>query len=464
MKQALMDSSPLKKSSRDIYLHFLDRELLTAIGAYGHIPYSNIVQDLRLILFSTYESAYLSTSLIFENQYSRKIFKEFPLLFQAGHIELALKENSLASFILSKREQYKHASELYRFYYDDTWKIVAEFSPVFRSKTMDTGKFLENDIVANIQEKGVFQSANKLDIDVSSNEIEILEPYIVDSLRERNGLAVTKLLFSSSYNKKYTSKPARKAFNIKVNESYVKAYLHEFSGTIATGLSSGIEYFSYLCPTFPLHHLPLWRQIYLRLGCLRFIRNMNQEEILIVRESPEFHNFIRRIRVLIREAMNSIEEQLDLNLLNVTYFLSNLKITLTDSINTTLSSPKNIDDFLKVIESASADIDCRYSESQSSYLNGNHSKSLFISTASNNLLDYLLSQVDSSTLEVILNSSGHQKRIGIAIIQELKVIMGDTFENIGNGTTIINRSNIQNLLSQTINDDEAGKSNRGLLE
>jgi hypothetical protein len=240
----------------------------------------------------------------------------------------------------------------------------------------------------------------------------------------------------------------REAFNIKVTESYIKAYLHEFYGTIATGLSSGIEYFSYLCPTFPLHHLPLWRQIYLQLGCLRFIRNVDQEEILVVRESPEFHNFVRRIRFLIHKEVSSARATSDFDASNVTCFLSRLKIILSNSIVSSLSSPKDVDDFLKVIESVSINIDFDYCVSQPNAPRYEQDKDLFVRHNPDHSFDYLLTYIKNSTLQSIQTSRDYQKELGITIIQELKVTMGDTFENVGKDTTIINRSSLQDVSTQ----------------
>jgi len=372
-------------SFKDIYLHFLDRELLTTVGAYDSLPINSVIQDLRMLLFSTFETTYFSTSLVFENKFAGAIFNEFPLLFQTGHIELALAENSLYDFILTKRDQYVHAKKRYNFYFNDTWKIVAENASAFRKKRMDTSRYLEKSISEDISKGGVLKSSNRLNIELPKNELKKIQPYIVDSIKNRGKKAVTKLLFSDSFKKFGSHSNINKCFNIKVTENYISAYLHEYNGTIVTGLSSGIEYFSYLCPTYPLHHLSLWKQIYLKLGCLNYIRHINQTEIIQIRESTIFQSFISETRYFIHSLIKELNNNLPSQFITIEDYLIK---SIRNYFNFNLNPPKVVDDFYKIIENCN--IKYKTKDILSS-INEQNSKS-FVLTNNNNFNQiYLIS-------------------------------------------------------------------------
>lgn len=141
------------------------------------------------------------------------------------------------------------------------------------------------------------------------NEIIRLKPYIEESIYKRGAKAITKDLFSSVYENQKATPHEKRIFNIKISEYYVKSYLEELNnGTIATGIRSAVDYFAYLCPTYPYHHLLLWRQIYQKIGCLPFLRQLKDRDIVTIRECAEFINFIQTIRLLIERCSEEQEE------------------------------------------------------------------------------------------------------------------------------------------------------------
>ncbi|MFS0519978.1 hypothetical protein ACEYW6_35530 [Nostoc sp. UIC 10607] len=342
----------LEHISRPVYLHFLDRELLTSFGVYDLLPESLIKEDVRLILFSIYEPAYFSTSLIFENKFARNIFQDLLPLFKTGHIQIALKEHSLYEFIASKQEQYFHVKQQYSFYFDDTWKRVVESGPCYLHKETDTGIFVENEIVSDLENNRAYDSVKRLEIRINKKEIDALNPYIIESLRERKKTAVTRLLFSNTYEEKQASTETRSFFNMKITENYVNAYILEYSGTIATSLSVGIEHFSYLCNTFPFHHLRLWRQVYHSLGCLPLIRRFNPEEIVIIKETPDFQNFIDEVRFFIANAIRNYY----LNTINHSSYqrsmLNDLERAIRIHLKISSSQMSRLSDYLDTINKA----------------------------------------------------------------------------------------------------------------
>lgn len=342
----------LEHISRPVYLHFLDRELLTCVGAYDTLSASVVYEDLRFILFATYEPAYLSISLVLENKFARMIFEQLSLLFQMGHIETALRADSLRDEVLLKRGEYSHATEGYLFYFDDTWKKIADIGPIYLHKQRDTSIVLEDVIVSDLQAHGAINSAKRLGINAEQREIARLTPYVAEALRERKGHAVTRLLFVKPYRELRASFATKKCFDIKVSEHYVKAYISEYDGTIATGLSSGVEYFSYLCPTFPFHHIPLWREVNRRLGCLSTVRTMTDENIVTVRESIEFQNFVDEVRLFIARAIRARYLAGFGPFSHDVGITEYLKRAIRAHLKGNSGTPHGVDEYLRVVEQA----------------------------------------------------------------------------------------------------------------
>ena len=137
-------------SNNDIYLHFLDREFLSTLGLYNFLNERVLFKDVFEILLISYEPTYISTSLVFENKFCSALLKKYPFLFSEGHIELALNGNNLPEFIYSKKQQYSNQKDRYGFYFNDLWQKIVSKGVVFRNRNLDTGKFIEDNLLIQI--------------------------------------------------------------------------------------------------------------------------------------------------------------------------------------------------------------------------------------------------------------------------------------------------------------------------
>lgn len=351
----IADSSVLlEEVSRPVYLHFFDRQLLTSLGAYEFLPLSVIYEDLLWVLMSTYEPTYIAVGIIFENKFIRSLLKPMLPLFQLGHIQLAMKDNSLQDFILDKRSQYSHAAKSYSFYWDDTWKKINALGLFYQHRQMEIGKCLEKTILQDLSAYGVVDSAKRLNLEINQKEITEITAHTIESIAERNRLAITPLLFEKKYQKLEVYSSVKKCFNIKISEHYVNAYIAEYNGTLATGLRSGIEYFSYLCPTFPFHHLPLWRQLNHRIGCLPLVRKLTAKDIVLLRESTVFQKFIDEVRFFIARITNFYLEEMSSTCSNTINFTAYLERKLRVYLRNISGTSNGVDEYLRVVEQATA--------------------------------------------------------------------------------------------------------------
>ena len=284
-----------------VYLHFLDRELLTGLGLYKSLSARNVFDDLNILLLSEYEPCYLSISLVLENKFANELFKKFTGLFRRGHIEIALAAQNLEEEIREKRDQYPHAIQEYPFYFDHTWRQIEAAAPFYRERNLDTSSILEEALIKYFE--GVIRSQASQFEGIRQELLRLL-PYAIEALKERRGLAVTRLLFEDAVRYREITPAFRRFLALAISEQYVMSYLLEYDGTIATGLIGGLDHFHYLCPTFPLHHVSLWRESYLRLGCLRLIRSFDANTIVYVRESAAFQTFVDTIRLFISNSVS----------------------------------------------------------------------------------------------------------------------------------------------------------------
>lgn len=283
---------------RPVYLHFLDRELLTFFGLYKDYPSRVLRRDLWDILFLTYEPLYFSTSLIFESDPAWDIITSAPILFETGHIELLQKGNSLKSEIGDKQEQYSPRDQRskYQRYFDDSFQIVADLGPTIRHRVTDTSTILEKWLYNELNAEGAARSAARLRLTAQSAELFDCAPRVLDAIGERGPLAITRYLFRRPYEEHQISPRVRSAFDIKITEGYVISQLKERDGTLATGLSNGFAYFDHFSETYPFHHIPLWDRIYKLLGLKPYVRVAEATEIVAVREAPAFHRFVDTVR------------------------------------------------------------------------------------------------------------------------------------------------------------------------
>ncbi len=186
-------------ASRAVYVHFFDRELLSTLELYDYIDEKIIFNDFIILLLSTYELLYFSTSLLFENRFAKAAIDVYPSLFQEGHISLIMREYGFEEFSHSKRLQYEHSPEKYSFYFDNTWEKFAVLNPSILQRSFDTTTYLESSIITDINQQGIDDTSKRLGISYDMKAVNRLKPYIEESIYERKNKAITKELFSNIY-------------------------------------------------------------------------------------------------------------------------------------------------------------------------------------------------------------------------------------------------------------------------
>lgn len=197
--------------NKPIYLHFLNRELLSPIINYKSDSIkNNILMDVRLTLLMGYRHCYLSPSLIFEDRFARLVLHQFPKLFQEGHICLSSEYYNTSEFICAKKEQYSHATDFYPFYFDHTWKKIEDVGLIYQRKDTDTSIILTDNIKNKLNGKNNDdQLLLNFQLTSFQSQINQFKPYAIAINSETRGLGGNQALFS-------LIKPASSKTNSKV--------------------------------------------------------------------------------------------------------------------------------------------------------------------------------------------------------------------------------------------------------
>ncbi len=126
-----------------LYLHFLDRELLTTCSLYGNLSPRRIQDEFLLSLLSITEPAYISTSVLFESDYAFDLFSRYRAVFSRHDlVRLAGTHDQLGELVRRKRSDYVEHRSRYARYFTDSWKEIEDAAPTLAVKRQDTTQFL----------------------------------------------------------------------------------------------------------------------------------------------------------------------------------------------------------------------------------------------------------------------------------------------------------------------------------
>ena len=218
----------LELVSKDIYLHYFDRELLDTFNIYNVIDFKSIVNDTIILMMSTYETMFCSLSLAFENKYLNFLCINYPDLVSSGQLDFSIAANSLLDFINYKREQYPSyiiSNDInYQCYYDDTWKKMNDIGLSLRYKSQDTTEYLEKNIINELQDTAKKNNNLNINKNIDFKEITRFNPFIIDTIRNRKKLAITRNLYQQLFNTKSILIELQKLYAIQINKNYIQSF------------------------------------------------------------------------------------------------------------------------------------------------------------------------------------------------------------------------------------------------
>ncbi|WP_437278221.1 hypothetical protein WME90_44535 [Sorangium sp. So ce375] len=284
-----------------LYLHFLDRELLTTCGLYGNMSARRIQDDFIMSLLSITEPAYISTSVLFESDYAFDVFFQYREIFSRQDIiRVAGIFEQLGEFVLRKRHDYSEVRSRYPRYFTESWREIEDAAPVLAVKRQDTTQFLKTRVdqrlVALLASSGDFLDGGQ--IVGFKSLIERLRCI----LQRCGGSPVTPALFEPVLREADAHDSWRVQSNLQISLAYIESYMAECGGAIPTGLKCGLRMVEALSQTFPIHCLNVWREIYNVLGIYPVILDMPADCIVRIREMDVHAFFVGVVRSLLEQS------------------------------------------------------------------------------------------------------------------------------------------------------------------
>jgi len=104
-------------NNKNIFLHFLDRELLRSLGMKVDINKAN--KYVKILLLSTNSNLYINYSLIVEGDYLKNKEHFIPLALKQNKLTLIAEEFSFDEFILTRQEMYLFDYKRYPMYFKE---------------------------------------------------------------------------------------------------------------------------------------------------------------------------------------------------------------------------------------------------------------------------------------------------------------------------------------------------------
>lgn len=297
---------------KPVYLHFFDKELLSSLGAerYAEDLLESFRKDFILSMLAIKERAYLSSAQIFDNKAANTIYLKYYELFNSyGWIDLYSNTYCLEDLFAQKRDQYPKGDGNRTIYLQDNWKYYQEFEPNLVHNNADTTRILEEIIIRDFADNYLEKIAAKVQIDSNYKEWNKIMPFLDEVTHKREKKAIVKSLYLDELSKKNASKNLYRLLALDISERYTQTYLSYEGGTLITGLSCHLDYYECLSDTFPYYDLRIWRNVYLLMGCEKYIYNINGGDICKIRRDGRYRDFVNVIRKIINKFVKKYDVQ-----------------------------------------------------------------------------------------------------------------------------------------------------------
>ena len=282
-----------------LYLHFLDRELLTTSALYGAVSFRRIQDDFILSLLSITEPAYVSTSVLFESDYAFEIFRQNGAVFSRQDIlRLAGTHEHLGGFILRKRDDYSLDRERYARYFSDIWRDIEDRAPTLAVKPRDTTQFLHGRVGQRLVALPASLGAEARG--VRAHGLRPLIEHLRRTLEASGSRPVIASLFEPVFREDAAPEIWRYLANLQISLAYVESYVLDYGGTIPTGLKCGLRVFDRLSRTPDTHCLNVWREVYTLFGVYPHVLTVPGEDIVRIRDLAVHGHFVRCMRKVLR--------------------------------------------------------------------------------------------------------------------------------------------------------------------
>lgn len=234
-----------ERPPRNIYLHFLDRELNLASSAR---PESQILRRALWTLTLTQKAdLYCGLSAVWENDaLDADVIADIHFLYQVDQIWPVSHDTSLDAFLTSRNVAYEHDAARYPRYFSSRLELPW-LAPRWEKETGSTAPLLRH----LSSWGGRLVAAGATTLTIPAMGLPVLE-----GLKRRENQAVTFSYFAPLVRDVGPARLVETQLRQQISVGFTEDNLRYFAGDIATGISS-LAYFDQLEKSFPLADLPL---------------------------------------------------------------------------------------------------------------------------------------------------------------------------------------------------------------
>lgn len=294
-----------------IFLHYLDRELVSGVGFKSTALYvENITQCL---LLATTSPLYCALSLIWESPVSVGDITEFvSRLVCQGHLDLFSRFHSLDGFLESKRLTYIHDKRRYPMYFLEKLPNGLRIEPTHWKDCSTTEAISEK-----LFDWAVRGESPKIKVNFQQELplIFSLKKIVIDSLNNRNGRAITFPLFAKRLQAKSLGEVGATVLRRQLLVNYCEHYLEFAHGSIPTGIR-GLNFFDQMGTLFPFYDVPILQEVIrlAGLGALCSGQWNNSKHVFLELRNCEMHiEFVRLLNLFLAGVLGVSELSLGCN-------------------------------------------------------------------------------------------------------------------------------------------------------
>ena len=292
-------------NNKNIFLHFLDRELLRSLGMKVDINKAN--KYVKILLLSTNSNLYINYSLIVEGDYLNNKEHFIPLALKQNKLTLIAEEFSFDEFILTRQEMYLFDYKRYPMYFKEQ-----------NIKKLEN--YLKSNVYCNYDD---IENLSKYIYDWSSSNNDILKNFLYQQdikklnyikqdlktiLDERENEALILSFFENKLKNKSYLKNIKFSISRMLTALYINDFLKFSNSYIATGIT-GISYFDILNNNFPYNDIPIIENILYKIGLFKFIKYNNIKTNKVILQLIMHKNYIY-IKKLLKEIINLLSIQI----------------------------------------------------------------------------------------------------------------------------------------------------------
>lgn len=243
------------RSGRPLYLHFLDRELLEAVGA--HLTPQLLDRTLATLTLGTDASLYCGISVIWEHTLlsddSRRILE---MLVANGVINPVSYSSTVEEFLESRMQLYSHDAARYPAYFDQGIEVIRAILPT-DYKWERTTDHLEESLGG--------WAFSKVGRDGDAGQVA--RSHALHALMRRDTQAITFAYFAPFMRRDGVQhRDAEGVLSRQISVAYADHYLKFSDGDIPTGVA-GLPFFdATLAVEFPLYDVRLLARLLRALG------------------------------------------------------------------------------------------------------------------------------------------------------------------------------------------------------